>query len=114
MKKRKIEKLVLKSFDDLYETSVKISKKWNKSTVPVKVIEEIANILIANILIDNTNKMDLPELSIFKQEYEKMMRQIVKSCKASAKKMDSKSIPRTLLKTYINTVKKAFKESFNG
>ena len=105
---KKIEKIVLKSFDDLYNGSIKISKNWNKTTVPVKVIEEVANILIGN-----ANKMDSPELSLFKTEYEKMMKQIVKSCKTSAKRMDSKSIPNSLLKKFCEHCKTEFSKSFN-
>lgn len=104
----KIEKIVLKSFDDLYDGSLKISKKWNKTTVPVSVIEEVVNILISN-----ANKINLPELKLFKVEYTKMMRQIVKSCKVSAKKMDSKSIPNSLLKQYCEHCKTEFSKSFN-
>lgn len=108
MNKQEIEKFILKSFDDLYSGCIKISKKWDKKTVPVKVIEEIANILIGN-----SNKMDLPELSPFKPEYAKMMRLVVKSCKISAKKMDSKSIPFSLLKHFCEHCKTEFSKSFN-
>jgi penicillin-binding protein-related factor A (putative recombinase) len=107
MKLSKATKLVLKSFDELYIESRKIARKWNNNkTIPIAVIEEIAGITISN-----AEKMDLPEMPNFTKEYIKTINNVVKICKKSAKKMDSKSIPESLLREYVDAIKKGFSES---
>ena len=97
-------RIVLESIDDLYIRSRDIARAWNQNkTIPIAVIEEISK-----ILIKNAGKMDLPEMPNFTKEYAKMIRDIVKWCRINAKKMDSKSVPESLLKGYCETVKDVF------
>lgn len=103
----KNNRTILKSFDDLYLESRKIARKWNENkTIPIVVIEEMSKILISN-----AGTMDLPEMPNFTKEYAKLIRNIVKLCRIVAKRMDSKSVPESLLKEFIATVKDEFIKS---
>lgn len=99
--------MILKAFDDLYTKPRDIARKWNTdNTIPVIVIEEVSK-----ILINNAGGVSLPGMPKFKKEYIKTIRDIVKRCKIAAKRMDSKSVPESLLKEYIDTIKTVFSKS---
>lgn len=108
MKQSKVQKLVLKSFDDIYNSCVKISKQWGKNTISVSLIRDTCQIMKKNAL-----SMDLEELKEFKVKYIEVLSNIVKYCEKASKKMNSKDVPKKYLKEVIEAVKKGFKEGFN-
>jgi hypothetical protein len=102
--KNKIRKLVYKNLDQIYKTSKTIAADWDSKTIPLDTLKVILDKSRPNI---NTG---VKELDLFNIKYCNMLETLYKTCTGIAKKMQSKSIPISLIKNGIELMKKAFKD----
>lgn len=101
MRKRKLKRMMFKSFDGFIYTCKKIAKKWDMNTIPLITLKTSIDIL-------KQERTGHAEYDKFLKEYNIVLDDLYKACEKVAKKMKSDSVPIDTVEYGINVIKKAF------
>ncbi len=97
-------KYVNKNLDLVYKTCRNIAKDWGKTTVPVPIIKTT---------IEKTKApyVDDPDYLEWVKAYNNMLDTLYSACEKTSKSFNSKEVPVSIIKEYVQTVKKSFNSS---
>jgi hypothetical protein len=95
---RKTKKIIIKSFDKIYDTAVSISKSWNDDMVSLAVL----NRLIKTSKLNKGSGMPMK----FIDNYNITLDNLYNACKAESTK--SHKVTMQYLKKCIDTIKESF------
>lgn len=103
--KKQIKKMVFNELDLIYSSSKKTASTWNVKTIPVSYIKALVQ-----TLNNRKEETDNEIINNFIDKYKKLLNQFVSILEGLAKKMNSKSIPLTVVKEGLRNIKQGFTE----
>lgn len=106
--KDKIQKLFFKNLDALYNTCEGIANQWDKKTIPLNLLKELIDKAKFNSPVPYDNTRIEKAITDIEKADHKVYDSLYKACKKVAKQMNSSEVSLTVLKQYIDIVKKNF------
>lgn len=105
---QKLRRIVFKNLDKIYSVSKEIADRWDKNTIPLKTLKEIIN--RSKVSANTGNKI----VDDHNEKYNKCLTTLYLSCVKTAKRMDSKSVPLSIIKEGIEIIKSAYHDQNNN
>lgn len=102
----KIDKMLLRNFDDLYKSCKRVSMRYGLKCVNIEYLTKAIDILKSNKIDPKRKVAHSIQLAYFN-----VLDELLKVCKEQAKKIGSDGVSFKYLKNVIKTIKYSYKRS---